>query len=79
MSEAIDNRKLNAHSDFRQGQKLKALFWDEGSLTVEDNNVESITICMECGQMAGVPWATVCWIGGKINKYNLANVEGVEL
>lgn len=58
---AIDTRKIIAHQPLKFGQKLKSIFWDyQTRLVVGSNGVQSIVVCMENGQMAGVPWVTVC-------------------
>ena len=64
--------------EFKDGQEVQGIFWpNEGWCKVGQNGVEKITVVMECGQMARVPWFAV-WINGKINdKYNGAMLEGV--
>ena len=68
------------HQEFKEGQEVKSLWWpNEGNLTVGQNSVEKITVVMENGQMAGVPWFAV-WKDGKVaSKYNGALLEGVLL
>ncbi len=72
-------------SDFKQGQEVRAIFFNDnldGSSSyfkVGEFDVERITVEMENGQMAGVPWFAV-WKEGKIvSKWNGALLGGVEL
>ena len=67
-------------SDFKQGQEVKSIYWPEGGeSTVGKGGIERITVVMENGQMAGVPWFAV-WKEGKIvSKFNGAMLEGVTL
>ena len=67
--------------EFKNGQKLKSIFWMDGNSVVEIGKFgcKKIEIVMECGQMAGVAWAIVEHDSGKNIKYNLALCEGVEL
>ena len=71
---------------FYTGQRLKEIFWSSGERcrVGEHRDKTEITIAyievvMENGQMAGVPWAIVQWSDGKTLKYNLAEMDGVEL
>lgn len=65
---------------FHRGQKLKALYWANGSeITVGLGTCEDIEVIMENGQMAGVPWALARHSDGIILKHNLAKVESVKL
>ena len=67
-------------NEFKLNQELKQIFWGEGeSICVGRNGCKSIVVCMENGQMAGVPWAVVTNDNGKVFKYNLALCEGVEI
>lgn len=72
-------------SDFIQGQEVKTIFFNDNPngessyIKVGKALVEKITIVMENGQMAGVPWFAV-WKDGKIvSKWNGALIGGVEL
>lgn len=62
---------------FYCGQKLKALYFTDGDDIHADDNT-TITVIMETGQMAMVPWALVD-SGDSVHKWNLALVLGVEL
>jgi len=67
-------------NQFKTGQMLKAIFWDEGpGQVVGQHDCESIEVVMENGQMARVPWALVKFADGRSWKYNLAAAEGVQL
>lgn len=62
---------------FRNGMKLKAIhFTDDTDIYANDST--QITVVMEAGQMALVPWAIVN-DGNRIHQWNLAHVLGVEL
>lgn len=65
---------------FQEDGEVKAIFWPgDGIIKCGEHGVEKITVIMENGQMAGVPWFAV-WKEGKIlAKYNGAHLEGVEL
>lgn len=65
---------------FREDQEVEGLFWPDGSsIKVDKNGIEKITVIMEYGQMAGVPWFAV-WKDGKIvSKHNAAFIESVNL
>jgi len=69
---------------FSEGDKIKAIYlqpsmeWN-GILRVGENDIDAITVVMENGQMAGVPWFEVSANGAVQYKYNAAIVEGVEL
>jgi len=71
---------LNQSNDFYVGQEVKSIFWhQDGQITVGRNGVEKITVVMENGQCAPVPWFAV-WKNGLIDgKYNAAMLEGVLL
>lgn len=61
-----------------EGQKLQRInFNDGGCLRVGFDSIESITVSMENGQMAGVPWAKIEGGEEPIGLINLAHVEGV--
>jgi hypothetical protein len=62
---------------FCNGQKLRAIYWRDGSILLNDE-VDTIDVIMECGQMAAIAWAIVIFKNGKIQKYNLAYCEGIE-
>ena len=66
---------------FKDGQEVRTIFWADsvGGLQAGRNGITRITVVMENGQMAGVPWFAA-WKGDTIAfKYNGAMVEGVEL
>lgn len=66
--------------EFFEGQSLLSIWWEQGeSSYVGRNGVVSITVSMESGQMAGVPWAVVLRGDGSAFKHNLALVSGVRL
>ncbi len=61
------------------GQKLNAIYFDEQCrMIVGEHGCKSITVVMENGQMAGVPWAETDK-NGEIQRWNLANVHGIKL
>ncbi len=64
-------------AEFKNGQKMEALYIDSmHTLTVGLGCVTEITVVMEHGQMAGVPWFVV-WSHDKIiSKWNAALVQG---
>lgn len=67
---------------FYEGQKLKAIFFDDDDESVFDSttdNIKSITVVMENGQMAPVPWALVVDADNRETKWNIALLAGVEL
>ncbi len=68
--------------EFKQGQEVKGLWLadkDESYFEVGVGTTEKITVVMENGQMAGVPWFAV-WRNGEIDsKWNGALVAGVKL
>ena len=70
----------NQTNDFYVGQEIQSIFWHpDGEVKVGRMGVEKITVVMESGQCAPVPWFAV-WKNGKIvSKYNAAVVEGVFL
>lgn len=63
--------------EFHNGQKLKALLFPDDE-NINASGTLTITVLMESGQMAGVPWAVV-EDAGRVWKWNLALVLGVEL
>ena len=65
-------------SYLKAGTKLKSVYWANGDFTVDKSDVESITVSMEAGQMAMVPWALVKYAGER-HLVNLALGEGVIL
>jgi len=67
--------------EFFEGQELSDIWWDATGeyITVGSGGVVSIKVCMESGQMAGVPWAVAFKGDGRCLKYNLALASGVEL
>ena len=68
---------------FEEGDKIHAIYFpDEQQISLhteclELGRVESITVVMENGQMAAVPWFEVVYSSGHVCKYNGALVEGV--
>ena len=65
--------------EFFEGQELLAIWWDDAQVDKNVGGVVSITVSMESGQMAGVPWAAVLFADGRIIKHNLALASGVDL
>lgn len=65
---------------FFEGEEVSAIFYpDDTCVKVGQNLVEKITVVMEYGQMAGVPWFAV-WNDHKIiAKYNGAHIACVSL
>jgi len=65
---------------FTEGQEIQAIYWDDDSFVlVGRNGIEKITVVLEYGQMAKVPWFLV-WKNGKPGfKHNAALVLGVAL
>ena len=67
-------------TNFKTGQKIKSIFFTNGDeLNISSPDVKSITVIMENGQMAGVPWASVIFQDDQEFKYNLALCEGVKI
>ena len=65
---------------FKKGDEATCLFFqDDGELSTEYANVESIICIMENGQMAGVPWFEVKYTDGSTIKWNAALLSGVKL
>jgi hypothetical protein len=62
----------------KEGQKLDTIFFVDGEDITTMNGTE-ITVVMEYGQMAGVPWADVREIDGCVCRWNLALCLGVRL
>ena len=67
-------------NEFKLGQEVSTLYFiNNDTISISQHDVDKITVVMEYGQMAGVPWFAV-WKDGKIKtKWNSAQVEGVEL
>ncbi|MCH8135851.1 MAG: hypothetical protein IIB77_07730 [Proteobacteria bacterium] len=64
--------------ELKEGVVLAAIFWSEGGeLTAGSGENKSITVRMQNGQMASVPWAEVIHTDGRKTLYNLALAEGV--
>jgi len=65
---------------FKAGQEIGAIYLlNNLSITLGKNGVEKITVIMENGQMAKVPWFAV-WRNGVIDdKHNASYVERVKL
>ena len=62
----------------KEGRKLLSIFWsDESVCRVGVAGVTEITISMEYGQMAKVPWALVKATDKPDAYYNLATTDGV--
>ena len=62
----------------KNGDKLKQIFWEgDARVLVGEGGCESITVVMENGQMAGVPWAEAHFKEAELTRYNLALCEGV--
>ncbi len=62
----------------KEGQKLDTIFFADGEDITATNGTE-ITVVMEYGQMAGVPWAQVREKDGCECRWNLALCLGVRL
>ena len=62
---------------FKEGQKIKMLCWN-GDCSI-DNQYCSIEVIMENGQMAEVPWALATYTNGRVDKFNLAKMDSVQL
>lgn len=66
--------------EFFEGQGLNTLHLSEAEyVSITQQNVSSIKVVMENGQMAGVAWAIVFYKDGRCIKYNLALIQSVEL
>ena len=72
---------MNSDTDrFIEGEEVQGIFWpDDSQIIVGQGDCKKITVVMEYGQMAGVPWFAV-WNDHKItHKYNGAHLAGVKL
>ena len=67
-------------NDFKEGQdNIKAIWYVDGScVKVADNGVDKISVIIENGQMAGVPWFGVWNKGVLKSKHNGAHIACVE-
>ena len=68
------------NDEFFEGQELRAVYYPTPNdiYFVVGGKIEKITVVMESGQMAGVPWFAV-WENGKIaTKCNSVFVSHVE-
>ena len=66
--------------EFKQGQELQSIFFEpQSQIVVDSYGCKSITVSMENGQMAGVPWAYVVNENGEETKWNLALASGVRV
>jgi hypothetical protein len=65
---------------FKEGEEVSAInFPDDSQYVVGQGGVERITVVMEYGQMAGVPWFAI-WREGKVDqKVNSVHVAVVSL
>jgi len=60
--------------------KLFAISYPNGNMfSIGKDNIVDMTVIMENGQMATVPWAVISYEYGKIGKVNLSFVIAVEL
>ena len=67
-------------NQFQEGMQVKSIYWDDGpGFIVGQLDCKQITVIMENGQMAGVPWFLVEFEDKPTQKINGALVEGVEL
>ncbi len=70
-------------SRFVRGQKVEAIWWEEGvAIEVGQCGCESITVVMENGQMAEVPWFEVIYAADSVYdsaKHNGALISGVRV
>jgi len=67
---------------FKEGQQVSVLYFpseEEGTISIEHDNCDYITVVMENGQMAGVPWFAVWHKGKVVSKWNGALLAGVQL
>lgn len=65
---------------FYDGQEIQSIFHLDDEITnVNDMTIKRITVVMENGQMAGVPWFQVEYVNGVKRKFNGAHVEGVDV
>ena len=70
--------------ELHEGTKLKSIFWENGELTLGIENtpgtvVESLTVVMQSGQLAWVPWVQVVWSNGERFLFNCAVLEGLQI
>lgn len=64
----------------KEGTGLKQVYWPEENKYFQVGGiVKSITVSMEVGQMAMVPWALIEFTDRKSHLVNLALCEGVIL
>jgi len=67
---------------FYEGQELQSIWYEDRAITVGKNGIVSITVVMENGQMAAVPWAYALYEDkpseGIYIKYNLALALGIK-
>ena len=71
-----------SEGNFKQGQEVQKIWFSEGDggcFAVGSLGVEKITVVMENGQMAGVPWFAVWKEGRTDSKWNGALLGGVTL
>ncbi|MCP5080006.1 MAG: hypothetical protein GY951_18420 [Psychromonas sp.] len=63
---------------FKDGEEVQGIcFSDDSIIKVGEGPCDNITVSMENGQMAEVPWFEV-WVDGKvISKWNGAQIDGV--
>ncbi|MGD2065842.1 MAG: hypothetical protein PVI43_01565 [Candidatus Bathyarchaeota archaeon] len=65
---------------FYEGQEVEAIYYpDDSEISTNSTHVDKITVVIENGQMAGVPWFAV-WKDGKIvSKHNAAHLACVNI
>jgi len=65
---------------FKEGQEVLGIVYpDDSEINIKYDHVDKITVVLEYGQMAGVPWFAV-WKNGKItSKHNGAFLACVTL
>jgi len=67
-------------NEFYEGQEVAAIFWcSDEIIRVGTGQCDKITVVMEAGQMAAVPWFAVWYKGNIVSKWNAALMEGVEV
>ena len=66
---------------FHEGQQLQAVGYDNCAAwyAVGRLNVREITVIMEAGAMANVPWALISMLDGSYRKVNLLECVEVRL
>ena len=71
---------MDLETCFEAGQEVFRLTYPDNSVVESGcNGIEKITVVMEYGQRAGVPWFAV-WRNGKIDqKHNAAHIACVDL